>query len=231
MLQVEAIDAAYGDSTILRRVSFNVGPSEVVCLLGRNGAGKTTTVSAVMGFVPLRSGRIIFGGKDVSEWPIERRAQLGLALVPQGRRVFSLLNVEENLQIGAQAASNRYWTLTRVYEFFPRLKERRMSLAANLSGGEQQMLAIGRALMRNPPLILMDEPSEGLAPQVIEDVYSVIAEMAAQGMSIVLVEHSLELAIALAKRLYILSKGEIVWQADDPSELSEEVRIKHLGVG
>jgi branched-chain amino acid transport system ATP-binding protein len=230
MLQVESIDAAYSDNQVLRRVSLDVGNGQVVCLLGRNGVGKTTTVSAIIGFVPIRNGRIIFAGQDITGWPVEQRAQLGLALVPQGRRVFSLLNVEENLRIGARP-SRGSWTLARVYEFFPRLKERSMSLASNLSGGEQQMLAIGRALMSNPSLILMDEPSEGLAPQIIEDVYRVIGEMAARGMSIVLVEHSLDLAISLANRIYILSKGEIVWHAEDSSLLTEDVRMKHLGVG
>jgi ABC-type branched-subunit amino acid transport system ATPase component len=230
MLRVGSVDAAYGDSQILRRVSLEVDSGQVVCLLGRNGVGKTTTISTIVGFVPVRSGRIVFDGQDITGWPVERRAQLGLALVPQGRRVFSLLNVEENLQIGAQP-SRGSWTLARVYEFFPRLKERRMSLASNLSGGEQQMLAIGRAIMSNPSLILMDEPSEGLAPQIIEDVYRVIGEMAAQGMSIVLVEHSLDLAISLADRIYILSKGEIVWHSDDSSSLNEDVRMRHLGVG
>src|SRR5262249_29263198 len=142
MLRVGSVDAAYGDSQILRRVSLEVDSGQVVCLLGRNGVGKTTTISTIVGFVPVRSGRIVFDGQDITGWPVERRAQLGLALVPQGRRVFSLLNVEENLQIGAQP-SRGSWTLARVYEFFPRLKERRMSLASNLSGGEQQMLAIG----------------------------------------------------------------------------------------
>jgi len=230
MLQVERVDATYGDSQILRGVSLEVGAGEVVCLLGRNGAGKTTTISTIVGFVPVRNGRIVLAGQDVTDWPIERRAQLGLALVPQGRRVFSLLNVDENLHVGAKP-NRGVWTAARVYEFFPRLKERRMSLASNLSGGEQQMLAIGRALMSNPSLILMDEPSEGLAPQIIEDVYRVIGEMAAQGMSIVLVEHSLDLAISLAKRIYILSKGQIVWQAEDSSLLTEDLRMKHLGVG
>jgi branched-chain amino acid transport system ATP-binding protein len=230
MLRVGSVDAAYGDSQILRRVSLEVDSGEVVCLLGRNGVGKTTTISTIMGFVPVRSGRIVFDGQDITGWPVERRAQLGLALVPQGRRVFSLLNVEENLQIGAQP-SRGSWTLSRVYEFFPRLKERRMILASALSGGEQQMLAIGRAIMSNPSLILMDEPSEGLAPQIIEDVYRVIGQMAAQGMSIVLVEHSLDLAISLADRIYILSKGEIVWHSDDSSLLNEDVRMRHLGVG
>jgi len=230
MLQVERVDATYGDSQILRGVSLEVGAGEVVCLLGRNGAGKTTTISTIVGFVPVRNGRIVLAGQDVTDWPIERRAQLGLALVPQGRRVFSLLNVDENLHVGAKP-NRGVWTAARVYEFFPRLKERRMSIASNLSGGEQQMLAIGRALMSNPSLILMDEPSEGLAPQIIEDVYRVIGEMAAQGMSIVLVEHSLDLAISLAKRIYILSKGQIVWQAEDSSLLTEDLRMKHLGVG
>jgi branched-chain amino acid transport system ATP-binding protein len=230
MLQVEKVDLYYGAAIALRQVSLSAEAGAVTCLLGRNGVGKTTTISTIVGFVPVRSGRIVFDGQDITGWPVERRAQLGLALVPQGRRVFSLLNVEENLQIGAQP-SRGSWTLARVYEFFPRLKERRMSLASNLSGGEQQMLAIGRAIMSNPSLILMDEPSEGLAPQIIEDVYRVIGEMAAQGMSIVLVEHSLDLAISLADRIYILSKGEIVWHSDDSSSLNEDVRMRHLGVG
>ncbi len=230
MLALRSIDAAYGDSQVLRNVTLEVRTGQVVCLLGRNGAGKTTTVSTIVGFVPARSGTIVLDGQDVTGWPIERRARLGLALVPQGRRVFALLSVEENLRI-VENPKGGTWTLDRVYQFFPRLKERRTSLASNLSGGEQQMLAIGRALMRNPSLILMDEPSEGLAPQIIEDVYAAIAEMAAQGMSIVLVEHSLDLAISLADSIYILSKGEIVWQSEDPSLLTEDVRMKHLGVG
>ena len=230
MLALRSIDAAYGDSQVLRNVTLEVRTGQVVCLLGRNGAGKTTTVSTIVGFVPARSGTIVLDGQDVTGWPIERRAKLGLALVPQGRRVFALLSVEENLRI-VENPKGGTWTLDRVYQFFPRLKERRTSLASNLSGGEQQMLAIGRALMRNPSLILMDEPSEGLAPQIIEDVYAAIAEMAAQGMSIVLVEHSLDLAISLADSIYILSKGEIVWQSEDPSLLTEDVRMKHLGVG
>jgi branched-chain amino acid transport system ATP-binding protein len=230
MLQVEAVDAAYGDSQVLRQVSLEVDRGQVVCLLGRNGAGKSTTISTIVGFVPVSGGRLLFKGNDITAWPVERRARLGLALVPQGRRVFSLLTVEENLKIGEQPRHGA-WTLSQVYEFFPRLRERRMSVAANLSGGEQQMLAIGRAMMRNPSLILMDEPSEGLAPQVIEDVYGAIGEMARQGMSIVLVEHSLDLAISLAQQIYILSKGEVVWHAADPTLLTEEVRLKHLGVG
>ena len=230
MLALRSIDAAYGDSQVLRNVTLEVRTGQVVCLLGRNGAGKTTTVSTIVGFVPARNGTIVLDGQDVTGWPIERRARLGLALVPQGRRVFALLSVEENLRI-VENPKGGTWTLDRVYQFFPRLKERRTSLASNLSGGEQQMLAIGRALMRNPSLILMDEPSEGLAPQIIEDVYAAIAEMAAQGMSIVLVEHSLDLAISLADSIYILSKGEIVWQSEDPSLLTEDVRMKHLGVG
>ena len=230
MLALRSIDAAYGDSQVLRNVTLEVRTGQVVCLLGRNGAGKTTTVSTIVGFVPARSGTIVLDGQDVTGWPIERRARLGLALVPQGRRVFALLSVEENLRI-VENPKGGTWTLDRVYQFFPRLKERRTSLASNLSGGEQQMLAIGRALMRNPSLILMDEPSEGLAPQIIEDVYAAIAEMAAQGMSIVLVEHSLDLAISLADSIYILSKGEIVWQSEDPSLVTEDVRMKHLGVG
>ena len=229
MLQVRSIDVSYGSTAVLHDVSLEIGDGEVVCLLGRNGAGKSTTISSIVGFVPLRGGSIHFGGDDVSDWPIERRARDGLALVPQGRRVFPLLTVEENLLIGAKRGGA--WSSKDIYAFFPRLEERRRSLAGHLSGGEQQMLAIGRALMANPRLILMDEPSEGLAPIVIETVYQVIADLARAGLSILLVEHSLDLAIELGRRIYILGKGEIVWHSDTPADLTEEVRVKYLGVG
>jgi ABC-type branched-subunit amino acid transport system ATPase component len=230
MLNLASVSAFYSSSQVLQDVSFEVDAGEVVCLLGRNGAGKSTTIAAISGFVPVREGSIGFGGKDMTRWPIEKRANHGLALVPQGRRVFPLLTVEENLLIGAKPKRGD-WTLSRVYAFFPRLVERRMSLARHLSGGEQQMVAIGRALMSNPSLVLMDEPSEGLAPLVIQDVYDVIGQLAREGMSILLVEHSLDLAIALASRIYILDKGEIVWQSRNPAELTDALRVKYLGVG
>jgi branched-chain amino acid transport system ATP-binding protein len=230
VLALEGVNTFYGNSHVLQGVSLEIKSGEVVCLLGRNGAGKSTTVSSIIGFVQPRHGRILFNGVDITAWPVERRASEGLALVPQGRRVFPTLTVVENLGIGARPKAGG-WTLERVYEFFPRLQERRRSLGGELSGGEQQMLAIGRALMANPALVLMDEPSEGLAPLVIEEMYRVIGALAKQGMSIFLVEHSLEQAISLANDLFIMNKGRIVFQSDDPGALTDEVRHKFLGVG
>lgn len=230
MLQLDGIHCYYGESHILQGVSLEVEAGDVVCLLGRNGAGKTTTVSSIIGFNRPRRGSVRFQGKDITGWPVEKRARDGLALVPQGRRVFPLLSVEENLTIGARPKGGE-WQLGRVYGLFPRLEERRMSLASFLSGGEQQMLAIGRALMANPKLLLMDEPSEGLSPLVIEETYRVIGELARSGMSIFLVEHSLDQAISLARRLYIMNKGQIVFESNNALDLTEEVREKYLGVG
>jgi branched-chain amino acid transport system ATP-binding protein len=230
MLQLAAVDTYYDRSHVLHDVSLEVATGQVTCLLGRNGAGKTTIVSSIIGFVLASRGGIYFDGADITAWPIEKRAGAGISLVPQGRRVFPLLTTEENLLIGSKPKRGQ-WTLPRVYEFFPRLRERQRSLAGHLSGGEQQMLAIARALMANPSLILMDEPSEGLAPVVIDEVYRVIGEVAAQGMSILLVEHSLDLAISLARNLYIVGKGRIVWQSNDSSELTGAVREQYLGVG
>ena len=240
MLELRDLNAFYGVSHVLQGVSMKIGPGEVVCLLGRNGAGKTTTVSSIIGFVKSRDGKILMNGEDIAGLAVEKRARTGIALVPQGRRVFPLLTVEENLVIGGRKGKARGeqgrekggdWTLERVYELFPRLRERRTNLGSQLSGGEQQMLAIGRALMANPALILMDEPSEGLAPMVIEEVYRVIGQLASKGMSILLVEHSLEQAIALASRIYIMNKGKIVFETTDPTALTDEVRERFLGVG
>ena len=229
-LELDAVNTYYGNSHVLQGISLQVGAGEVACLLGRNGAGKTTTVSSILGFVRPRHGRIRFNGEDITDWPVEKRARRGLALVPQGRRVFPTLTVRENLDIGARAKGDG-WTLERVFGLFPRLQERHRSLGGELSGGEQQMLAIGRALMANPSLVMMDEPSEGLAPLVIEEMYRVIGALAKGGMSIFLVEHSLEQAIALASTLYIMNKGRIVFQSKDPDALTNEVREKFLGVG
>lgn len=230
LLELDDVNAYYGNSHVLQGVSLSVEPGQVVCLLGRNGAGKTTAVSSVAGFIRVREGRIVLRGEDITGWSVEKRFRAGLALVPQGRRVFPTLTVEENLLIGARMADHG-WTLSRVYGLFPRLQERRSSVGAELSGGEQQMLAIGRALMANPAVVLMDEPSEGLAPLVIEGVYRVISALAREGMSILLVEHSLQQAIALASGIYIMSKGRIVYRTNDPSDLNDEVREKFLGVG
>ncbi|MGV3653700.1 MAG: ABC transporter ATP-binding protein [Noviherbaspirillum sp.] len=230
MLELQQVNTHYGNSHILQGVDLRINQGEVVCLLGRNGAGKTTTVSSIIGFARPSSGRILFKGSDITQSPVEKRARAGLALVPQGRRVFPLLTVEENLEIGKRPAPGG-WSLERVYGIFPRLKERRGNNGANLSGGEQQMLAIGRALMANPSLILMDEPSEGLAPLVIEEMYRIIAKVAKEGMSILLVEHSLEQAIGMANRIYIMNKGAIVFETNEPGQLDDATRHRLLGVG
>ncbi len=230
MLHLTGVHAHHGSSHVLHGVDLEIGEREVVCLLGRNGAGKTSTVSSIMGFVPVSEGRIRFREQDITKLPVEKRARAGLALVPQGRRVFPLLSVEENLEIGRRPVAGG-WDLDRVYQLFPRLKERRRNAGSNLSGGEQQMLAVGRALMANPALLLLDEPSEGLAPLVIEEMYRIIARVAAEGMSILLVEHSLEQAIQMASRIYIMNKGTIVFQTRDPEALDEETRHRLLGVG
>ncbi len=230
VLSLEDVHTFYGNSHVLQGISLQIKSGEVACLLGRNGAGKTTTVSSTVGFIQPRTGRILFKGVDITQWPVERRAREGLALVPQGRRVFPTLTVTENLEIGARPKAEG-WTLDRVYRFFPRLRERQRSLGGELSGGEQQMLAIGRALMTNPSLVLMDEPSEGLAPLVIEEMYRVIGALAREGMSILLVEHSLDQAIALADDLFIMNKGQLVFTSSKSGPLTDELRHKYLGVG
>ncbi|WP_151448643.1 ABC transporter ATP-binding protein [Lacisediminimonas profundi] len=230
MLQLESVNTHYGSSHILQGVNMQVNEGEVVCLLGRNGAGKTTTVSSIVGFAPPSSGNITFKGVDITRMPVERRARAGIALVPQGRRVFPMLTVRENLEVGKRPLPGG-WDLERVYAMFPRLKERMGNLGSNLSGGEQQMVAIGRALMANPSLILMDEPSEGLAPLIIEEMYRHIEQIARDGTAILLVEHSLDQAIRMASRIYIMNKGSIMFETNDPNELTQETRHRLLGVG
>lgn len=230
MLQLQSVNTHYGSSHILQGVDMQVNQGEVVCLLGRNGAGKTTTVSSIMGFARPSSGRILFKDVDITNMPVEKRARAGIALVPQGRRVFPMLTVQENLEVGKRDVAGG-WDLERVYAMFPRLRERMSNLGGNLSGGEQQMVAIGRALMANPALILMDEPSEGLAPLIIEEMYRHIGQIAREGASILLVEHSLDQAIRMASRIYIMSKGSIMFESTDPNELTKETRHRLLGVG
>ncbi len=230
MLQLQSVNTHYGSSHILQGVDMQVNQGEVVCLLGRNGAGKTTTVSSIMGFARPSSGRILFKGVDITNLAVEKRARAGIALVPQGRRVFPMLTVQENLEVGKRDVAGG-WDLERVYAMFPRLRERMNNLGSNLSGGEQQMVAIGRALMANPALILMDEPSEGLAPLIIEEMYIHIGKIAREGASILLVEHSLDQAIRMASRIYIMNKGSIMFESTDPNELTKETRHRLLGVG
>jgi branched-chain amino acid transport system ATP-binding protein len=214
-------------------VSLAVGASEVVGILGRNGMGKTTLIRSIIGFTPSRRGRVRFKGVDITGWAPFRAVQHGMGLVPQGRRVFPSLTVRENLDVARRTPSRAStpWTLERVYTLFPRLGERARNRADKLSGGEQQMLAIARALMTNPDLLLMDEPTEGLAPLLVREVGRAIGELKRQGLSILLVEQNLPLALAVVDRVHILSRGQIVHTCA-PAELAADdaVKSRYLGV-
>src|SRR5207249_8227020 len=203
---------------------------EVVTILGRNGMGKTTLMRSIIGFTPPRRGRVRFKGDDITRWPPYRMVERGMALVPQGRRVFASLTVRENLEVARHGQRGR-WTLPRVLELFPRLGDRVQNRGNKLSGGEQQMLAIGRALMTDPDLLLMDEPTEGLAPLLVREVGRVIVELKREGLSILLVEQNLPLALSVADGVHILSRGQIV-HSSRPAELmaNEEVKSRFLGV-
>jgi len=232
MLEVNNICTNYGLTQVLKDVSLGVREGSVGVLLGRNGMGKTTTIHSIIGFTPPWSGTIIFKGKKITGLRSYQVAQLGLALVPQGRRVFRSLTVEENLSIvPPTGGKGRYWSLERVYSLFPRLKERAKAKAHLLSGGEQQMLSIGRALLANPDLLLMDEPSEGLAPAVVEEIYGIIRQLKGEGMSILLVEQSLYLAFTTGDYAYIIDKGVIVYESTmEELKANKEAQIKHLTV-
>jgi branched-chain amino acid transport system ATP-binding protein len=233
MLDVETIQTYYGDSHILHGVSLGVGAGEAVSMLGRNGVGKTTLIRSIVGFTPPRDGAVRLDGTPIHRLPPHEIARRGIGLVPQGRRIFSPLTVEENLTLAARGhgPSGRAWTLERVYRLFPRLAERAAQGAGTLSGGEQQMLAVGRALMTNPQLLLLDEPSEGLAPLVVREIGRVLVGLKQQGLSILLVEQNVPLALRVADRVYVMSKGQIVYDGT-PSELgaSEDVKRRFLGI-
>jgi branched-chain amino acid transport system ATP-binding protein len=230
MLDVSDIHCYYGESHVLHGVSLEVGAGEVVAILGRNGMGKTTLIRGIVGFTPPRRGRVVFQGVDITRQPPHRAVEMGLGLVPQGRRIFPSLSVRENLAVAARAAPGG-WTEERVFSLFPRLEARGEAAGDKLSGGEQQMLAIGRALMTNPKLLLMDEPTEGLAPLVVREVAGVIAELKREGLSILLVEQSLPFATRLADRVHVLDRGRIVHSCT-PAELfaNEEVKSRYLGL-
>jgi branched-chain amino acid transport system ATP-binding protein len=233
MLEIKDIHTWYGDSYVLQGVDMEVRDGTVVALLGRNGMGKTTTIRSIMGLTPPRKGSIKFNGTELVGMPPNRIARTGIGLVPQGRMIFPSLSVTENLTMAARTCDKQDpWTLERVYEIFPRLKDRGRNKGNLLSGGEQQMLTIARALMTNPDLVMLDEPSEGLAPIVVQEVYRVIERLKAAGQSILLVEQDFGMAMSVADYAYIMTKGEIVY-GSEPGELldNEAVKTKHLGVG
>ena len=233
-LAIDGIDTYYGDSHVLHGVSFALAPGRLLGLLGRNGAGKTTCMSTIMGFLPPRRGEISLYGEPVAGLAPDVIARKGICLVPQGRRMFRTLTVRENLMVAAQSRRNGSgpgWSLDRVFQLFPRLQERHAQVAGSLSGGEQQMLAIGRALMGNPRVLLMDEPSEGLAPQLVAEVGRTIAQLKAEGQSIVLVEQNIKLVLDLADDVVIINTGRVVFRgAAGEIKLDDAIVSQHLGV-
>jgi branched-chain amino acid transport system ATP-binding protein len=233
VLELHDIHTWYGDSYILQGVSLEVKDGTIVALLGRNGMGKTTTIRSIMGLTPPRKGSITFNGRDLVGLNPYKISRLGIGLVPQGRMIFSSLSVTENLKMAARSGDKKDpWTLEKVFAVFPKLEERRKNKGNLLSGGEQQMLTIARALMTNPDLILFDEPSEGLAPVVVEEVFRVIEELKAAGQSILLVEQDFGMAMSVADYAYIMSKGTIVYEsAPDDLINNESVKSAFLGVG
>ena len=231
ILEVQDIHTYYGDAYVLQGLSLKVEEGQILGLLGRNGVGKTTLVNSIVGFTPPRRGRILFKGVDITQFSSFETVRMGMGLVPQGRRVFPSLSVQENLSVAGRTAGRHRWNLAQVYALFPRLQERRTQRARTLSGGEQQMLAIGRALMTNPDCLIMDEPSEGLAPIVIQGVWEAVGKLKEEGLSILLVDQNASLAIKLVDYVHVLSKGRVVYSAD-PQTLwaNEEVKSGYLGI-
>jgi branched-chain amino acid transport system ATP-binding protein len=231
ILAVQEIHTYYGDAYVLQGLSLSLGEGQIVGLLGRNGVGKTTLVNSIMGFNPPRRGRIVFKGNDITHVSSFETVRSGMGLVPQGRRVFPTLSVEENLLVAERNPERHGWNLPRIYALFPRLEERRSQRAKTLSGGEQQMLAIGRALMTNPDCLIMDEPSEGLAPIIIQGVWEAIGKLKEEGLSILLIEQNAFLALKLVDYVHVMSKGQVVFSGL-PGDLrdNEEVKSSYLGI-
>jgi len=229
ILRVEDIHTYYGDAYVLQGLSLELGEGRIVGLLGRNGVGKTTLVNSIVGFNRPRRGRIVFKGADITGLNAFETVRKGMGLVPQGRRVFASLTVEENLRVAKSRTGG--WNLERVYELFPRLEERRRQRAKTLSGGEQQMLAIARGLMTDPDCLIMDEPSEGLAPIIIQAVWQAVTKLKQQGLSILLVEQNAALALQLVDHVHVMSKGRVVYSGT-PRELwaDEGVKSRYLGI-
>ena len=229
ILQVEDIHTYYGDAYVLQGMSLELAEGQILGLLGRNGVGKTTLVNSIVGFNRPRRGRIVFKGNDITRLSSFETIRSGMGLVPQGRRVFASLTVEENLRVAG--SEKGAWTLPRVYELFPRLEERRSQRAKTLSGGEQQMLAIARGLKTNPDCLIMDEPSEGLAPIIIQAVWQAVSKLKAQGLSILLVEQNAALALQLVDYVHVISKGRVVYSGEPQALWADDgVKSRYLGI-
>jgi branched-chain amino acid transport system ATP-binding protein len=230
LLEVRALDARYGDFQALFGVSMNIAPGEIVAVVGANGAGKSTLLNSIAGLLQSRRDAIIFDGEPIGDAAANAIVTRGIALVPEGRRLFPSLSVEENLQIGGQSKRPGHWTLTRIYELFPALAERRTLPSTSLSGGQQQMVAIGRALMSNPRLLLCDEISLGLAPIVVREIYTRLPAIAAQGTALVIVEQDIIQALKVAHRVYCLQKGRVVLDGSTASIGRDEISAAYFGV-
>ena len=225
-LQAEGLHTFYGKSHILHGVGLEVREGEIVTLLGRNGAGKTTTLRSLVGLTHARQGTVNIFGQNTTDWPPFRVAALGVGYVPEGRRIFSNLTVEENLKVPLEKAGP--WTIARVYELFPRLAERKTNKGRQLSGGEQEMLAIARALLLNPKILLLDEPSQGLAPLIVQEVFKIVSSARQQGISVLLVEQNVRAAVEVADRAYVLDDGKVVYSGLAAEFAKDEERVRAL---
>jgi branched-chain amino acid transport system ATP-binding protein len=225
-LVAEGLHTYYGKSHILHGVGLEAPEGKITTLLGRNGAGKTTTLRTLMGLTPARQGRVTIFGADATRWPTFRIAASGVGYVPEGRKIFANLSVEENLKVPLEREGP--WTLARVYELFPRLAERRLSRGRLLSGGEQEMLSIGRALLLNPRLLILDEPAQGLAPMIVRDVFRVVSRMRDEGMSVLLVEQNARLSLEISDRAYVLDDGAVVYSGSARDLAADESRVRAL---
>ncbi len=225
-LVAEGLDTYYGKSHILHGVSLEAAEGQVTTLLGRNGAGKTTTLRSLMGLTPARQGRVTVFGRDTTHWPPFRVAALGVGYVPEGRRIFPNLSVDENLAVPLERPGQ--WTKASIYRLFPRLAERKLSRGRQLSGGEQEMLSIARALLINPKLLILDEPSQGLAPLITREVFRIVAQMRAEGISVLLVEQNVRMSLAVADHAYVLDDGHVVYSGPARELAVDEARVQSL---